>query len=74
MFDYDKMSLSRTEKLEKLKALREANKNLNNKNIEETLDDLDKYLEKYDIDIPINENKKKESKIKNLIDKFNKIH
>lgn len=68
------MSLSRTEKLEKLKALREANKNLNNKNIEETLDDLDKYLEKYDIDIPINENKKKESKIKNLIDKFNKIH
>lgn len=64
------MSLSRTEKLEKLKALREAKKNTNNKTIEETLNDLDKYLEKYDLEIP---KKEKESKIKTLIAKFNQF-
>jgi hypothetical protein len=71
------MSLSRAEKLEKLKALREAKKNTNNKTIEETLNDLDTYLSKYNleeqtIEIEI-KSSKKESKIKNLISKFNQL-
>ncbi len=65
------MSLSRAEKLEKLKALREAKKNTNNKTIEETLNDLDTYLNKYNLDEKIIESRK-ESKIKAIIDKFNK--
>lgn len=70
------MSLSRAEKLEKLKALRETNKNINNKNIEEILNSLDKYLENYEIkdnEIKIKEKNhiKNENKIKKLINKFN---
>ncbi len=73
------MSLSRAEKLEKIKALREAKKNTNNKTIEETLNDLDTYLNKYNLEEPIikieidRTSIKKESKIKSLIDKFNSL-
>lgn len=65
------MSLSRAEKLEKLKALREAKKNTNNKTIEETLNDLDTYLNKYNLEEPLND-KKQKNNISDLIAKFNK--
>lgn len=72
------MSLSRAEKLEKLKAIREAEKKKKMDTALASLNQLDKYLDKYlENSYPLEEEvkiiEKKESKIKNLISKFNQL-
>jgi hypothetical protein len=69
-------NLSREEKLKKLKAIRDSEKNKNLTNMLSSLEDLDNYLSKYnEIDeVKIDEvnNKTIEKKIKNLISFFEK--
>ncbi len=71
------MSLSRAEKLEKLKVIREAEKKKKMDTALASLNQLDTYLDKYlENFYPLEEVKvieKKESKIKNLISKFNQL-
>ena len=63
------MSLSRAEKLEKLKALREAEKKKNIDIALASLDDLDNYLDKYKEELQ--NDKKEKNNISELIAKFN---
>ena len=71
------MSLSRAEKLEKLKVIHEAEKKKKMDTALASLNQLDTYLDKYlENFYPLEEVKvieKKESKIKNLISKFNQL-
>ena len=68
------MSLSRAEKLEKLKAIREAEKKKKMDAALASLNELDKYLENsYPLEEEVKVIEKKESKIKNLISKFNQL-
>jgi hypothetical protein len=68
------MSLSRAEKLEKLKAIREAEKKKKIDAALASLNELDKYLENsYPLEEEVKVIEKKESKIKNLISKFNQL-
>ena len=64
------MSLSRAEKLEKLKALRESEKKKNIDVALASLDDLDIYLNKYNLE-ELQNDKKPKNNISELIAKFN---
>jgi hypothetical protein len=72
----NEQNVSRAEKLERLKLLRENEKKKNIDIALASLDDLDKYLCTYKEDLPnqINNKKIKINNISNIIEKFNQLN